>query len=349
MAKGMAGQSPSAKNPKNINPNTGERYKLTMKELLAKQAKGDTLNKVQTKRLETAGKLKPPPSAPTAKKRPSIQQLIAKQAAGQPLGPKQLARLQRSGRIAPSQATPTQQLTGKQLQQRVGAQTGTGVGQFMDILQQQGAFKPGSFQQQMDAAYQNVMNQYQQTMAPEFAREQADFRQIAAERGLDPNSEAYKTLQTQLNQRQDAARQGAMQNALQAAQQVQQTGFTQALQGYQAPAGMLQAFQPYWQQAGGFQQAQMENRLARQKMAQDLGISEAELANRIQLGQIGATGQLTFEQQMELDRQRNAAAMAVQALKNEGQLAGMPSTGASIASGLASGIGSGIGSWLGNQ
>lgn len=349
MATGMAGKSPKAIN---INPKTGEKYKLTMKELVAKQAAGDSLNKVQTERLKAAGKLAPPPSAATAKQKKlpfTIKQLMQKQAAGIPLTAKQLGRLQRSGKIAPSTNTPLQQLGGKQLQQAVGSQAGAGVGQFMNIIGQQGAFQPGSFKEQMDAAYQNVMNQYEQTMAPEFQREQANFQQMAAERGLDPNSEAYKTLQTQLNQRQDQARQGAMQNALQASQGVQAQGFGQALQGYQAPAGMLQAFQPYYQQAGTFQGNLMERNLALQKLAQDKAISDAQLANNLRLGELQAKGQLTYNEQMELEKLRNAGAMAVQALRNEGQLAGMPSTGASIASGIASGVGAGVGTWLGNQ
>ena len=111
----------------------------------------------------------------------SLKQLEARQAAGMQLGPQQIARLQKAGRIAPSMATPTAQLTPEQLEQRVGSQTGAGVGQFMDIIGQQGAFQPGSFQEQMDAAYQNVMNQYQQTIAPELAREQSQFQQMAVE------------------------------------------------------------------------------------------------------------------------------------------------------------------------
>lgn len=277
----------------------------------------------------------------------TIKQLVAKQAAGEQLGPKQIARLQKAGKIAPSPVTPTPQLTPQQLEQRVGTATGTGVEQFMNIIGQQGAFQPGSFQNQMDAAYQNVMNQYQQTMAPEFAREQADFRQMAAERGLDPNSVAYQTLQQQLSQRQDQARQGAMQNALQAAQQVQAQGFGQQLQGYQAPAAMLGAFAPFYGQFGQRLTAQEEQQYLRDKMAQDAELERQRIAAGIQQARIGTSGQLTFEQQRQLEGEKYGYLAGIEALKNPQQP--LPSTGSGIASGLAAGIGKGIGDWLGGS
>lgn len=275
----------------------------------------------------------------------TLNQLEKRQAAGIPLGPKQIARLQKAGRIAPSMATPTAQLTPQQLEQRIGSQTGAGAGQFMDIIQQQGAFQPGSFQEQMDAAYQNVMNQYQQTMVPELAREQSQFQQMAAERGLDPNSEAYKTLQTQLNQRQDAARQGAMQNALQAAQQVQQTGFNQALQGYQAPAQMLQAFTPYYNIFGQRMTEQEQLDLSNRQLAQDWQKAQLAAQTGITQAQYGAQGALTPEQQFEMLRRQQAHDIARAYLPGLQQ---RPSTGSLIAGGVAQGVGAGIGSWLGS-
>jgi hypothetical protein len=94
---------------------------------------------------------------------------------------------------------------------------GQSVTQQLGYLQQQGQFQPGSFQDQMNQAYGNVMQQFEQTTGPQFQREQAEFAQMAAERGLDPNSEAYRSLQGQLSQRQDLARQQAMNQALQSA------------------------------------------------------------------------------------------------------------------------------------
>lgn len=331
----MAGKSPKAIN---INPKTGEKYKLTMKELVAKQAAGGSLNKVQTQRLQAAGKLAPPPSAPAAKQKQfkfTEKELMQRLAAGIPLGPKQIKRLQKSGKIAPSADTPLSQLGPKQLQQAVGSRAGAGAGQFMDIIGQQGAFQPGSFKEQMDAAYQNVMNQYEQTMAPEFQREQADFQQMAAERGLDPNSEAYRTLQTQLNQRQDQARQGAMQSALQASQNVQAQGFGQALQGYQVPASMLEAFVPYWGGYGNYMQNMAQNKLRGK-----------EMLNAQELAEIGISRQLTFDEQQQLEAQRGAMQYAAQNSLNAQNIQPEPDYINALITGGAAGVGAGIGNWM---
>lgn len=97
-------------------------------------------------------------------------------------------------------------------------------------------FNPMMFQQQytpqfneaMDRAYNAVYGQFQQRNEAEFQRQNQEFAQMAAERGLDPNSEAYKTLSQQLADRQDRARQEAQNAAMQAAQGVQQQAFGQA-------------------------------------------------------------------------------------------------------------------------
>jgi hypothetical protein len=277
----------------------------------------------------------------------SIKQLVAKQAAGEQLGPKQIARLQKAGKIAPSTATPTPQLTPQQIEQRVGAATGGGVEQFMNIIGQQGAFQPGSFADQMQAARQGVLQQFERTQAPEFQRQQAEFNQMAAERGLDPNGVAYKTLQQQLTQRQDAAREGVMLAAEQAAQQVQQQGFGQALQGYQAPAAMLGAFAPFYDQFGRRLTEQEQQEIARQKMAQDAQIAREQIQGGILQSRIGQFGQLSPEQQFQMLREKQAGDLALQMMP--GQTQPRPSTGSAVAGGLAQGIGAGISSWLGKK
>lgn len=127
---------------------------------------------------------------------------------------------------------------------------GQGMQQYMNYMQQQGAFNPGSFQDQMNQAYGDVMKQFEMTTGPQFQREQAEFQQMAAERGLDPNSEAYRSLQQQLNQRQDTARQAAMLQGNQAAQAIQEQAFGQAERQYQMPGQMLQAYAPFYGQMG---------------------------------------------------------------------------------------------------
>ena len=298
------------------------------------------------------GALAQSPNAAKTKKKPkfTLKELVGRQAAGIPLGPKQIARLQKNGLIAPSPTAPTTQLTPEQQMQRLGTGTTQGVEQQFGYLQQQGAFQPGSFQEQMNKAYENVYGQFQRTQEPEFARQQAEFRQMAAERGLDPNSEAYKTMQSQLSQSQDLARQSAMSSANQAAQQAQAQGFGQAVQQYQLPASMLQAYQPFFAQQGAMQQLGSrqqfeteENRLEREARER---LANIQGGYGITQSKIGQYGQLSPEQQVEMLRLQSSLDFANQfALQ---QMAPRPSTGAGVAAGLAQGIGAGIGSWLGS-
>lgn len=332
-------------------PGTGKKKpKYTIKELKQKQEKYNNLGPRQQERLEKAQKrakrlgnvFNPPqPQQPAPKQlKNTLQQLSGKLAAGEELGPKQMARLIKTGTIAPVANIPASELTNAQQMSRLGAEGTTGISQQLGYLQNQGAFQPGSFQEQMDQAYQNIYGQFQRTQEPEFARQQADFRQMAAERGLDPNSEAYKTMQSQLNQSQDLARQTAMSQASQASYQAQAQGFGQAAQQYQMPAQMLQAYQPFVAQQGNLNQQQFEayqSELERQ--------ARERLAN-IQ-GGYSTFGQLTPEQQFKMIKEKAALDFANQAALIE--LQPRPSTGAAIAGGLAQGIGSGIGSWIGGQ
>jgi hypothetical protein len=305
MARGMAGRSPSAQQPTN------------------------------------SANVNPRTGRPY---RFTLKQLEKKLAKGEQLGSKQMQRLQAAGRVAPSQQTPTPQLTPQQIESRVGTATGTGVEQFMNMISQQGAFQPGSYDQQIQNARQNVLNQFEATNAPEFARQQAQFNQMAAERGLDPNSVAYKTLQQQLTERQDAARQGAMMAAEQAADQRQQQIFGQQLQQYQVPATMLGALQPFYQQFGQRLTEAEKQELERQAMAQNAQLQREQIAAGVQQARIGTAGTLTFEQQLERDRLNNAAMAGLKMLP--GAQKQSPSTGSSIVGGIAEGIGAGLGEYL---
>lgn len=109
-----------------------------------------------------------------------------------------------------------------------------------DLLQQMGGyaaqFNPATFQQQyepqfneqMNRAYNAVYDQFNRRNQGEFARQNQEFQQSMAERGLDPNSEAYKTLSKQMTDRQDLARQEAQNAATQQAYAVNQQGYEQA-------------------------------------------------------------------------------------------------------------------------
>lgn len=207
---------------------------------------------------------------------------------------------------APAAPTPQQQL-----EQGIYG----GLGQQLGYMAQQGQFQPGDFGAQMQGAYQNVMQNFERSNAQKFAREQADFRQMAAERGLDPNSEAYKSLSQQLNQQQQDARMQAMGEAQKAAQAIQQQGFTQGLQTYQAPATMLSALSPLYGQFGEQQQFGQSLTWEQQKLAQQHRNQMEQLRLQGQLqAQMprGDPNALTYQQRLELMDREMANRAAIQ-------------------------------------
>jgi hypothetical protein len=231
----------------------------------------------------------------------------------------------------PSAPTVEQNLTG-------------GLGQQLGYLQQQGAFQPGDFGQQMEGAYQNVMQNFQRTMEPQFARQQADFRQMAAERGLDPNSEAYRALQEQVNLSQESARLGAMSQAQQAAQAVQQQGFTQAATQYSMPATMMGAFAPFYGEMGEQQRFGQGLTWEQQKLAEQhrQAMEQLRLQGQLQRSMPrGDPNALTYQQRLELMDREMANRAAIQGLQNPQQQQS-PSTGNAFQQGAAQGVGTAI-------
>lgn len=195
---------------------------------------------------------------------------------------------------------------------------GQSVTQQLGYMQQQGQFQPGSFQDQMDQAYGNVMRQFEQTTGPQFQREQADFAQMAAERGLDPNSEAYRSLQGQLAQRQDLARQQAMNQALQSAYGVQEQAFGQAKDVYQMPATMLGELGGYYGEMG--QQGRFGQELAFKRKEGQLDRAQRLKEVQMQLNaRRGGGGGLSLQDQMALSDRQTANAIAAQMALGGGQ------------------------------
>jgi len=222
---------------------------------------------------------------------------------------RELMKQMQQARRSQQQQGQTQQSPYQMPQQGIGQ----GINQYLGYMQQQGQFQPGSFGEQMNKAYGDVMQQFQQTTGPQFQREQAEFAQMAAEHGLDPNSEAYRSLQGQLSQRQDLARQQAMNQASQAAQAVQAQGFEQAAQQYQMPAQMLGQFAPFYGQMG--EDVRQQNLLAFQGQQGALDrATQIKLAN-IQAQAARGGGGLSLQDQFALsDRQtanQIAAALAL--------------------------------------
>lgn len=196
---------------------------------------------------------------------------------------------------------------------------GQSVTQQLGYMQQQGQFQPGSFQDQMNQAYGNVMQQFEQTTGPQFQREQADFAQMAAERGLDPNSEAYRSLQGQLTQRQDLARQQAMNQALQSAYGVQDQIFGQQKDIYQMPATMLNTLGGYYGEMG--QQGRFGQELAFKRKEGQLDRAQRlkEIQMQLNAPRGGGGGGLSFEQQRQLQQEAIAGNIAAQMALGGGQ------------------------------
>lgn len=236
----------------------------------------------------------------------------------------------------PTQATQPAQPGQPSLEQQVQG----GIGQQLGFMANQGAFQPGDFGQQMEQAYGNVMQNFERTMGPQFAREQADFRQMAAERGLDPNSEAYRSLQQQVNQNQESQRQAAMSAAQTASQAVQQQGFNQAATQYQMPATMMGAFAPFYNEMGEQQRFGQGLTWEQQKLQEQhrQQMEQLRLQGQIQRSMPrGDPNALTFAQRMEmLDRQMtNEAAIRGNQPPQKEQ-----STGNAVTQGIASGVAS---------
>lgn len=122
---------------------------------------------------------------------------------------------------------------------------------FLSQMQNQGAFNPGSFAEQQQKAYQNVMDRFNYATDPAFAKQRAEFQQMAAERGLDPSGQAYRSQQDELYRQQETARQEAMRMANTEAGAVGQQAFERALAQYQAPGQMLGQFAPFYGAMGG--------------------------------------------------------------------------------------------------
>lgn len=114
-----------------------------------------------------------------------------------------------------------------------------------DPYAMQQKYEPG-FTQEMDRARQNVLSQFERRNAEQFGRERQSTQQAIVERGLDPNSPAAQAMMRDLNDREDRARQEAVNAAEQAAYGVQEQAYKQSYQTAMSPAEYFQAIQsPY--------------------------------------------------------------------------------------------------------
>jgi hypothetical protein len=222
-----------------------------------------------------------------------------------------------------SQLTPEQQ----------GNQMGDVSGKFgMDILGRAGQFDPNNpwanvqqqgFTDQMNAARQSVMGEFERTMAPEFQRQDAEFEQRMADQGIDPNSGAYQAQFRAIKESQNNARNQAQSQAFQLGSQYQQQGYDQFMGGQKLPFEQYAATSDMWKVPYATQMDALQaekNRQAQERMAKTSGSSA-----------IGAA-------QIQANAARDVAAMQGMNQYNQSQ---RPNAGSSFAQGLGTGFGAG--------
>lgn len=155
------------------------------------------------------------------------------------------------------------------------------------------------FQSQMDEARQNVMNEFERSMGPQFQREEDQFRQRMAEQGIDPNSGAYQVQYQNMKEAQNAARQGAQAQAFQLGAGYQQQRFQQGMEGRRLPLEQLAATTPYftlpYQTGMAGQQAELQRKFEaeQQRLQNEQRMREAQLGASTTMGaaQLGAQTQ----------------------------------------------------------
>lgn len=124
-----------------------------------------------------------------------------------------------------------------------------------------GAGYQQAFTDQLNQARESVMGQFERSMAPQFEREQREFEQRMAERGIDPNSGAYQAQYKAMMDSQNNQRLNAQAQAFQLGGQYQQQGFEQATTGQMMPFQQWQAMQDPWKlQYAARQEAEQKER-----------------------------------------------------------------------------------------
>jgi hypothetical protein len=156
---------------------------------------------------------------------------------------------------AKPQPTDAQRFAGLSPEQQ-GNEMADVSGQFgKDILGRAGQFDPNNpwanvqqqgFSDQMEAARQNTMAQFERSMGPEFQRQDAEFNQRMAEQGIDPNSGAYQAQYKAMKDAQNNARLNAQSQAFQLGSQYQQQGYEQFMGGQKLPFEQYAATEKMW-------------------------------------------------------------------------------------------------------
>ncbi len=168
-------------------------------------------------------------------------------------------------------------------------------------IAQQGQFQPGDFGAQRQKAADAVYGMFTQKNEPLFKQQEEALRTEMMNRGIPETSPMFAERMRQLQQGQNEARLQAQNQAFLTGQGEQAQGFGQALTTYQQP------YQSYAQVNATPQmqyQMQMQENEAQRKFAAEEAAKEFQ--NRLQVARTGrgGGGGLSFDQQLELERQR---------------------------------------------
>ena len=263
-----------------------------------------------------AGTIPPPETAP-----PEVIPPGAENPAGSALGP------------------PTDTYFNQQPLPKQDELVNTGAGQVIyDMAGDVTEFNPGSFESQMDAAYDNVYNRFQRRNQEEFSRQNDELSQIAANRGLDPNSGAYRAMYKLNADRQDNARQEAMSAATDAAYGVQKQGFDQYRAGQLMPGEVAGQFQGIWGQGqaqrAAAEQARRDFEYKRklEKMNNDAALARQRIASAGGGG--GAPARTAYDDELERQRREGAPGGGGTSPGNDVILGGVGGAGSAITNAL---------------
>lgn len=156
-------------------------------------------------------------------------------------------------------------------------------------INDQGDFNPASYEQPFQDLQQQgqdvAMRMFERQNQPYFEKQQADFRQMAAERGWDPTSQAYaQAYKQQVQDPQEAIRAQAQDRGWEMGLGAQNQAFGQSVAQYQMPYNALQAVAPFYgaqnqarmtnaQIAAAWRQAQLNAQTARQTAGAGSGVA----------------------------------------------------------------------------
>lgn len=221
-----------------------------------------------------------------------------------------------------------------------------GMDMYMDQMQQNGAFNPGTFDDQFNKAYDTTMNRFERRMNPQFSQQREDFDQRMAERGISAGNEAYNREFQNFQQSQEDARLNAMDQAYNTGMAAQNQAYGQAANTYQMPAQMLGAYSPFY---AGQTNQMMQN----DAQAHELDAMKRQFGYNMKLqaaaprGGGGGGGGMSMADRFALMDREMYNQMVMQGMQNTqgGQQQGNPYTNG-ILNGVATGTTAAIGSML---